>query len=64
MKYFFKIFNSFPYVNGRDLNFSKSSAEFNTSISKSADETTLGERLKLLDGDFDPIPTQLLRKVF
>jgi hypothetical protein len=27
------------------------------------DETTLGERLKLLDTDFDPIPTQLLRKV-
>jgi hypothetical protein len=32
-------------------------------MSKTSDQTTLGERLKLLDADFDPIPPQLLRKV-
>lgn len=47
------------------MNFSKCSAEFNNSLmSKTSDQTTLSERLKLFEADFDPIPQQLLRKVF
>jgi len=48
----------------KDLNMSKSSAVFNLSLSanKNLDETSLSDKLKMIDPDFDPIPSQLLRK--
>jgi hypothetical protein len=48
----------------RDLNLSKTNAAFNSSTSRLGDDTLLSDKLKMLDPDFEPIPAQILRKVY